>query len=215
MICNDYCVRAKIPEGNEPTRIDVRNPVFMNSSDLISQPSEPTVQTTLSNVLLHFENLNVGDRWLSPWREVTGDDVAEFAVLTGDEDPLHTTGVVDSPFGRPVAHGLLGLSLMAGMSSQHPRVATLALTEVLDWRFDKPIYFGDQIRVLTEVESLATHGRRAGRVVWKRQLLNQDDRVVQQGKIVTLVARGQRPEKNASDLQRDSAETAVKSPNPR
>jgi 3-hydroxybutyryl-CoA dehydratase len=187
----------------------------MNSTDLASQSSESTVQSTLSNALLHFENLAIGDRWLSPWREVTGDDVAEFAVLTGDEDPLHTTGVVDSPFGRPVAHGLLGLSLMAGMSSQHPRVATLALTEVLDWRFEKPIYFGDQIRVLTEVESLEPHGRRAGRVSWKRQLLNQDDRVVQQGKIITLVARGQRLEKNASDLQGNSVAATAKSPSPR
>lgn len=165
-----------------------------NTLETENDPSAPSAGMTVDaeSQLLHFERLTVGDRWFSPWREITGDDVAEFAVLTGDEDPLHTTAAADSPFGRPVAHGLLGLSLMAGLSSQHPRVATLALTEVSDWKFEKPVFFGDQIRVLTEVESLEPHGRRAGKVIWKRQLLNQDGRVVQQGRIVSLVARGKR-----------------------
>src|SRR5690606_32772467 len=93
-----------------------------------------------------------------------------------------------SPFGQPVVHGLLGLGVMAGLSSARPMVATLALVSIQDWKFEAPIFFGDVVHVLTTVTELASHGRRAGRVTWRRQLVNQRNRVVQQGTFVTLVA---------------------------
>ena len=149
-----------------------------------------SVQTEI-DPRLYWEDLSVGDRWWSNWREISGDDVHDFAALTGDEDPLHTGGD-QSPFGRPVAHGLLGLSVMAGLSSIEPPVATLALVELSGWKFEAPIFFGDRVRVLTQVESIRPHGRRAGRIVWYRELRNQDDRVVQSGRIVSLVASNSR-----------------------
>lgn len=138
--------------------------------------------------LLYYEDLQVGDQWTSDWREVSGDDVADFAQLTGDHDPLHTDQGAASPFGKPVAHGLLGLSILAGLSTSAPRAATLAFVSVTDWKFASPIFFGDNVQVLTQVESIEPHGRRACRVVWLRKLLNQDGRVVQEGKFITLVS---------------------------
>ncbi|MGV3485547.1 MAG: MaoC/PaaZ C-terminal domain-containing protein [Planctomycetaceae bacterium] len=139
---------------------------------------------------LFFEDLHVGDRWTSADREITADDVADFAELTGDHDPLHTHQLpsAGSPFGEPVAHGLLGLSVLAGLSSENPAVSTLALVSISDWRFEAPIFFGDLVHVVTTVLGTETHGRRAGRVRWLRQLVNQNNRVVQQGTFVTLVS---------------------------
>ncbi|MFG0262745.1 MAG: MaoC family dehydratase [Novipirellula sp. JB048] len=137
---------------------------------------------------LFLEDMQVGDRWSSPWREISGDDVADFARLTGDHDSLHSSESVASPFGEPVAHGLLGLSVLAGLGSDHPNAATLALVGISDWQFEAPIFFGDHVQVITEVEQIQTHGRRAGRVTWFRQLVNQQGRVVQCGRFVTLVA---------------------------
>ena len=137
---------------------------------------------------LYLEDLDVGDCWHSDWREISSQDVANFASLTGDHDPLHTDDGASSPFGEPVAHGLLGLSVLAGLSTEHPSVATLALVGLEDWQFEAPIFFGDRVQVVTEVEEIALHGRRAGRVTWKRQLLNQHGRVVQRGRFVSLVA---------------------------
>ncbi len=37
---------------------------------------------------LHFEDLTVGDRWISLGRTVTETDVVNFAGMTGDYDPL-------------------------------------------------------------------------------------------------------------------------------
>ena len=146
-----------------------------------------TAQNTIDTDVVYFEEISVGDRWSSPWREITADDVADFAELTGDHDPLHQDRGAGSPFGEPVAHGLLGLSILAGLGSDSPRAATLALIGISDWTFEAPVYFGDNVQVVTEVESIEQHGRRAGRVTWIRQLVNQDGRVVQQGRFVTLV----------------------------
>jgi 3-hydroxybutyryl-CoA dehydratase len=139
---------------------------------------------------IFFEDLQVGDRWISANREITADDVADFAELTGDHDPLHTDQLESSasPFGGPVAHGLLGLSVLAGLSSEQPLVSTLALVSISNWRFEAPIFFGDCVHVVTTVMETSSHGRRAGRVTWLRQLVNQDNRVVQHGTFVTLVA---------------------------
>ncbi len=136
----------------------------------------------------YAEGWNEGDVWLSAAREMTAEDVAEFAVLSGDHDPLHENKGGESPFGEPVVHGLLGLSVMAGLSSERPHAATLALVAVDAWEFLAPIFFGDQIHVRTELASIQPHGRRAAKIVWFRQLINQSGRIVQQGRLTTLVA---------------------------
>ena len=156
--------------------------------------------------LLYQEDLNVGDSWTSDSRMVSADDVAYFARLTGDHDPLHTDiSGQSSPFGEPVAHGLLGLGILAGLSTNFPRVATLAFVSVTDWEFTNPIFFGQKVHVVTEIESLEQHGRRACRVVWFRRLVNEQDKVVQQGRFITLVASKSRVKKSSpkpEDTQR-------------
>lgn len=146
---------------------------------------------------LFLEDLQVGDNWLSDEREITAEDVADFALLTGDHDPLHEDNGMASPFGEPVAHGLLGLSVLAGLSSSRPAVATLALVGISDWQFESPIFFGDVVCVRTEIHEVQPHGRRAGRVTWNRELINQHGRVVQRGRFVTLVSARSRIRRDA------------------
>ena len=154
-----------------------------------------TLEFSNSSKPLYLEDMQVGDRWSSEFREISSADVESFATLTGDHDPLHRSDSRHSPFGEPVAHGLLGLSVLAGLSTRSPNVATLALIGIMDWQFESPIFFGDRVQVVTEIEEIQQHGRRAGRVTWRRQLLNQHGRVVQRGRFVSLVAshnRGRR-----------------------
>jgi len=142
--------------------------------------------------LLFLEDLHPGQIWTSPQRTISADDVSLFASLTGDHTPLHTAAAEPSerlPFGRPIVHGLLGMSIMAGLSSEHPRVSTLALLRVGEWEFLKPIYFGETVHVVTEIESTENYGRRAGRVKWQRRLMSADQQVLQAGQIETIVAR--------------------------
>jgi 3-hydroxybutyryl-CoA dehydratase len=140
--------------------------------------------------LLVFDDLVLGDEWESPARTVTETDVVLFAGLSGDFNPLHTNQEVskNGPFGRPVAHGLLGLAIATGLISHAPRIDTLAFLAILEWKFLVPIGFGDTIRVVSRVEALEPQARgRRGVVTWHRRVLNQDSMTVQEGRTQTLV----------------------------
>ncbi len=140
--------------------------------------------------LLHFEDLQAGDRWLSQGRTVTETDVVNFAGMTGDYNPLHVDHEFarETPFRRPIAHGLLGLSFVAGLSSYSPYVKTLAFLKIDRWEFLKPIFIGDTVHVETEVVSTCPKGRRAGHVYWSRRLVNQGGETLQAGGFETLVS---------------------------
>jgi acyl dehydratase len=140
--------------------------------------------------LLFYDDLSVGDRWVSERRQVTEADVAQFADLTGDYDPLHIDEEFarQTPFRQPIAHGLLGLSLVAGIGSESPNVETVAFLGVSDWVFRKPIFFDDTLHVVTMIKELQPNGKRRGHVTWHRQLVNQDDEMVQEGVLLSLVA---------------------------
>jgi len=137
-----------------------------------------------------FDDLVVGDEWESPRRTVTETDVVLFAGLSGDFNALHVdhSAAEGNPFGRPVAHGLLGLAIASGLISQAPRLDTLAFLAILDWKFHRPILFGDTIHALSKVEALSPRaGGRRGVVTWHRYIINQNGDCVQEGRTQTLV----------------------------
>jgi acyl dehydratase len=142
---------------------------------------------TVAVETLYSDDLSVGDCWLTDLRCISERDVHDFAMLTGDHTPLHGEDEPRSPFGKPVVHGLLGLSILAGLGTSYPKVSTLALVAIEDWQFLAPVFFGDRVQARNEVVLIEPHGRRAAKVRWLRQLLNEAGRVVQQGNFVTLV----------------------------
>jgi 3-hydroxybutyryl-CoA dehydratase len=140
--------------------------------------------------ILSWNDLAIGDEWESPRRTITETDVVLFAGLTGDFNPLHVdhSAAKNNPFGHPVAHGLLGLAIATGLLSQAPRIDTLAFLGILEWKFHRPIAFGDTIHVVSAVESLEMQARgRRGTVTWYRRVLNQDRFLLQDGRTQTLV----------------------------
>ena len=140
---------------------------------------------------LHFEELNVGDKWISPGRTMTQTDIVNFACLTGDFNPLHVDEeyAARSAFGQTIAHGLLGIAWVAGLSSECPAINTSAFLSIRDWQFHRPVYQGDTLTVETNVSEKAPKGRRNGRIVWLLRLLNQRGEIVQEGYFETLVAK--------------------------
>lgn len=142
---------------------------------------------------LCFDDVSVGQTWTSPRRTVTEADVINFATMTGDFNPLHVDYhyAANSHYRQPVAHGLLGLSWVAGLGSYSPSVSTIAFTAVRNWEFARPLYFGDTVYVVTSCVSKTPTSRRAGKIVWERKLLNQDNQVVQYGQFETLVSMKQ------------------------
>ncbi len=139
---------------------------------------------------LQFDELHVGDSWESHARTITETDVVNFACLTGDFDPLHVDheSAAKTPFGRPVAHGLLGLAYLAGLSTHAPNVHTIAFLGIKDWSFQTPVFVGDTVHAVTRVVAVTPSGRRSGRVTWHRELVNQAGEIVQSGTFETAVA---------------------------
>jgi acyl dehydratase len=141
--------------------------------------------------LVLFDDLKIGDRWVSPSKQITRQDAALFAEVTLDFNPLHLDDefASESPFGRPIAHGLLGLSLVGGLVANSPSVETIALLGIYDWQFLRPVYYGDRVHVVSEILELEPAGRKRGRVLWNRCLVNQSGYDVQRGRFDTLISR--------------------------
>lgn len=139
---------------------------------------------------LYFDDVEVGQRWESQGRTITETDVVQFAGVSGDYNPIHMDHEFarGTPFRRPIAHGLLVFSVASGLGLHYPPMRTLAVLQIREWYFREPVYFGDTIRVRGEVvhKEVRARGRR-GEVAWRRQVVNQEGKVVQEGVVVTLV----------------------------
>ena len=90
----------------------------------------------------------------SDWHQITQDAVNEFANCTGDRQWIHIDverAKRESPFGGPVAHGYLTLSLVAGLSMEidmMPDGTAAALNYGLDKvRFLSPVPVGARVRL--------------------------------------------------------------------
>lgn len=152
--------------------------------------TEPSV-TRRTIPTLGLQDLHPGDEWESPARTVTESDVVGFAGVSGDYNPIHVDheSAASGPFGRPIAHGLLGLAMASGLGSFAPRLETLAFLEISEWKFLEPITFGDTIRLVSRVLTIESRARgRRGVVTWSKRLVNQRGVTVQEGITRTLVA---------------------------
>lgn len=139
---------------------------------------------------LFMDDVASGQTWTSPARTVTETDIVNFAGLSGDFNPIHTDHEYSrtTPFGKPIAHGLLVVAIASGLSLNSPPMRTLAFVGIQNWQFLEPVYVGDTIHIRTSLidKELRSRGRRA-LMTWQREVINQQEKVVQRGLTVTLV----------------------------
>jgi acyl dehydratase len=151
---------------------------------------------------LYFDDVALDQEWHSLGRTITEADVVAFAGLSGDYNPIHVdhAHARSTPYGRPIAHGLLILAVASGLGIHAPAMRTLAVLELREWHFREPVFFGDTIRVLTRVAEKIEKARgRRGEIVWSRRVINQEGKTVLEGSTRTLVeGRGTRREKDES-----------------
>ncbi len=139
----------------------------------------------------YYEDVEVGEEFISPTRTITETDVVNYAYLSGDWFELHTSEewARSGPFGQRVAHGLLGLSICDGLKHRIPDGEFAALASLgWTWDFRAPIFFGDTIHVrmrLRDKRLTKTQGR--GIFFLAVELLNQRGEIVQEGEHKLLV----------------------------
>lgn len=89
--------------------------------------------------------LSVGDA-AEISRLVTDADVRAFAEVTGDRNPVHLDDeyAASTRFGRRVAHGMFGASLISAvLANELPGRGTVYLSQTL--RFTAPVFPGDTV----------------------------------------------------------------------
>lgn len=135
----------------------------------------------------------MGDTITAGPREVTLEDIARFAELTGDTFYAHTdeeAAKANRFFGGLVAHGYLVLSYAAGLFVDPAPGPVLANYGLEQLRFLSPTFPGDEISVtLTVKEITPRDAADYGEVCWDAVVTNQDGKTVATYDILTLVAK--------------------------
>ncbi len=89
--------------------------------------------------------LKVGDS-AEVSKTIADEDVRAFAELTGDRNPVHLDEeyAARTRFGRRIAHGMLGASLISAvLANELPGRGTVYLSQTL--RFTAPVFLGDTV----------------------------------------------------------------------
>ena len=96
-------------------------------------------------------SLKVGDS-AEISKTITDEDIRAFAELTGDRNPVHLDEeyAAGTRFGRRIAHGMLGASLISTLlASELPGRGAVYLSQSL--RFVAPVYPGDTVTARAKV----------------------------------------------------------------
>jgi len=167
-----------------PTTISKICQKFIGNAKQTTAPKHP--------FKLHFEELEIGQTLISQPRTITLDDIEKFADLSGDRFYAHMDekAASENPFfdGR-VAHGYFIVSMAAGLFVEPNPGPVLANYGVDDLRFTEPVYPGDDLTVrLTCKQKSYRRGKGYGEVRWDIAISNQNEEVVAQYDILTMVA---------------------------
>ena len=123
-----------------------------------------TAPSRTTTTIAELPGLKGTELGTSDWIEVTQDRVNTFADATGDHQWIHVDverAKAESPFGGPIAHGYLTLSLLIPLYAQVLTVsdAVMGVNYGLNKvRFPAPVPVGSKIRMtatLKDVEEVA------------------------------------------------------------
>lgn len=134
--------------------------------------------------MARIDELHVGDA-AELAKTVTESDIALFAGVTGDFNPVHIDAVAaeQSVFGGRIAHGMLSAGFISAVIAMRlPGPGSIYLSQSL--RFTKPVRIGDTVTARAEVLEVMTPKRRVRLATTCR---NQNGETVVEGEAVVIV----------------------------
>ncbi|MBI4570179.1 MAG: MaoC family dehydratase N-terminal domain-containing protein [Planctomycetes bacterium] len=141
---------------------------------------------------LYFEDLKVGDKFVSPTRTVTEADIYAFAGLTGDYNLIHVDRhyAEQGPFKQRIAHGLLTLAISTGLGTRLGLFTdtVIAFLGIESLKFTNPVFIGDtihQVEEVIDVKKTSKPGR--GVVTMQTNAVKHDGTVVLESKRSLMV----------------------------
>ena len=132
----------------------------------------------------YFEDLNIGQKFYIPSRTMTDALFSAFQLASGDNHPIHYDLEYCKRRGHQglVAHGFQTLIQTAPGAGWFPFVVSESLVGFLaqSSRFLKPVYSGDTLYSMLEIEALEEQ-RSTGVVTMKSTVHNQNRELVLDG----------------------------------
>ncbi len=132
----------------------------------------------------YFEELEVGDVFISPSRTITRADIVNFACMSGDFNAPHVDDEFcrRQPYGEVLAHGWMVFGIAAGLTYQtgfqHDRV--VAMLGLDSWQIFHPVKCGDTLHVKIRIVSKKTTSKPGfGVIQFARDVINQRGEIVQ------------------------------------
>ena len=129
--------------------------------------------------------VKVGDR-AEFERTVSVEDIARFAEVTGDTNPLHQDAdyAAKTRFGECIAHGMLSAGFISAALGTRlaPGCCVVYLSQNL--RFLRPVRIGDTIKAVAEVKGIELEKRMA---TIETDCFNQNGEAVVKGEAVVLL----------------------------
>lgn len=142
---------------------------------------------------MYFEELRLGDRFVSRPRLITATDIDNFAISTGAVNPLFLDdkSAREMGFEARIAPGLLTLSLAIGLVYSLGILDHLTALVNVEVRFLAPMNAGDKLRCSIEiVEKRETKRKDRGIIALKLNCRDQEDKeVMEVSRFVYLVQR--------------------------
>lgn len=143
---------------------------------------------------LYYEDVETGARWRTAGRTVTEADSTMFSMLSGDWNPIHCNEdyARRTRFGQRIVAGIFGLSLITGAMNQWGifETSALAMLNIRDWQFRKPILIGTTLIVQMEITGKRLVSSGAAGIIERRfDLLDPQDEVIQTGFSDMMIAR--------------------------
>lgn len=110
----------------------------------------------------HFEELRIGETWVTHKHTVTEADITNFANISGDNFYAHmdVTSLEGTIFEKRVAHGYFVLSKAAGLFVEPKKGPVLLNYGLEEARFVKPVYPGTTIGVKFTVKEKVDQEKR-------------------------------------------------------
>lgn len=117
-------------------------------------------------------------------KTITEADIAAFAGLSGDFNPLHMDAEFagKSRFGARIAHGMLTAGLISAVLGMRlPGPGGIYVSQTLDFR--RPVHIGDTITAIAEVTTFEPEKRL---LTVRTTCVNQHEKTVVEGQAVLL-----------------------------
>jgi acyl dehydratase len=143
---------------------------------------------------LFYEDIEIGAVYRSGGRTVTDADNTFFCMMSGDWNPIHANEAYakQTRFGGRVVAGIFGLTLILGAMNQWGifEESAIAMLNIREWAFRKPILIGTTITVeMHIVGKRMTSAGKSGIVERRFDLVDETGELLQSGFSDMMIAR--------------------------